>query len=209
MIHPGTQEKIISETTSGAGSTERESSIQSDSLVATLWVDSVTSGSLSVSVYTETEEGKSLLLFTFPTISAPTTELVLKKSGVSMSRFRIVATYTGICQYEVYVRAINGIGESNVRILGGNGFRVSKQSVGTSAVQLVPASLTDRTGIIIKNWSLAGNLYLAETSVKATSNDGYPVAPRDNVTLDVAAGVEVWAISDSGTLDIRLGEAGN
>lgn len=209
MIHPGTQERIIAETTVGAGTTSRDSNIQSDSLLATLWVDSVTSGDLTINVYTLTELGKELLLFSFPTVSAPSTALLLKKSGVSMARFRVEAVYSGVCTYEVYIRAIEGVGESSVRILGGTGFRVTQVDVPAIATELLPAALTDRTGVIIKNWSLSGNLYIAETSLKATVADGYPVAPRDNVTLDVAAGVAVWAIADSGTIDVRLGEAGN
>ena len=209
MIHPGTQERILFETTTVAGSTSRESSIQSDSLLATLWVDSVTSGTLSVSVYTLTDTGKELLLFSFPVVSAPTVNLLLKKSGIAMSRFRVVATYTGICQYEVYIRAIEGAGESSVRILGSNGFQVTQLTVPAVATELLPASLTDRTGVIIKNWSTTTNMYVAESSVKATVAGGYPVAPRDNVTLDVAAGVSIWAISESGTVDVRLGESGS
>jgi hypothetical protein len=133
----------------------------------------------------------------------------LKKSGIAMSRFRVVATYTGICQYEVYIRAIEGAGESSVRILGSNGFQVTQLTVPAVATELLPASLTDRTGVIIKNWSTTTNMYVAESSVKATVAGGYPVAPRDNVTLDVAAGVSIWAISESGTVDVRLGESGS
>src|SRR5258707_822681 len=110
LIHVGTQERLLTETTIGSGVTSREGSIASDSLIATLWVDSVTSGSLTVSCYTLTDVGKEVLLFTFPVVSAPTTNLLLKKSGVSLQRFRIQATYTGICSYEIYIRAVEGLG---------------------------------------------------------------------------------------------------
>lgn len=112
ILHPGVQDRFIYETTLGAGTTSKEGSIQSDSLLATLWIDSITSGTLSVSVYTLTDSGKEVLLFSFPTIAAPSTELLLKKSGTSLQRFRIVATYTGVCNYEVYVRAVEGAGDS-------------------------------------------------------------------------------------------------
>lgn len=207
IIHNGTQERFIAEITEGAGTTVKEGSIQTDSLLATLWVNSISSGSISVVVYTETEPGKADDIITFPTVNAPTTELLIRKSAVALQRFRVVVTYTGICDYEIYIRAIEGAGESSVRILGAPSFRVTQQDVTTTAIELIPASLDDRQGIIIKNWSISTNMYIAETMAKATIGDGYPVAPRDNVTLDVSAGVSVWAVAESGTVDVRIGES--
>lgn len=207
LIHPGTQERILQETTVGAGTTSKEGSIQSDSLVATLWVDSVTSGNLTVSVFTLTDTGKEIELFSFPVLTVGSINLLLKKAGVSLQRFRVQAIYTGVCQYEVYIRAVEGAGESSVRILGSSSFRVEQVNLTTTPVALIPASLEDRQGVIIKNWSLTTNMYIAESMVKATSLVGYPVAPRDNVTVDVQAGVAIWAVSESGTVDVRIGES--
>lgn len=207
LIHPGTQERILAETTLGSGTTSKEGSIQSDSLVATLWVDSIASGELTVSVFTLTDTGKELELFSFPVLTVGSINLLLKKAGVSLQRFRVQATYTGICQYEVYIRAIEGAGESSVRILGSSSFRVEQVDLSTTPVALIPASLEDRQGVIIKNWSLTTNMYIAETSAKATVAGGYPVAPRDNVTVDVQAGVAIWAVAESGTIDVRIGES--
>lgn len=208
IIHPGTQCRLINETTSGAGVTSQEGSIQSDALLVTLWVDSVSSGSLSVVVYTLTDTGKEAELITFPSISAPTTSLLLKKSGVSMQRFRIEATYTGACTYEVYVRAIESSGESSTKLLGASSWKVSQETIGTSATVLIPASLDDRNGVLIKNWSVTQTIYLAETSAKATSSEGYPLAPRDAVAMDIAAGAEIYAVSDASGADVRLVESG-
>lgn len=109
LINIGTQERILTEATAGAGITSREGSIRSDSLLATLWVNSVTSGTLDVSVYTLTDTGKEILLCTFPTQSAPSVNLMLRTpSMASMQRFRIQAVYTGVCDYEIYVRAVTG-----------------------------------------------------------------------------------------------------
>lgn len=191
----------------GAGTTSKEGSIQSDSLVATLWVDSVSSGNLTVSVFTLTDTGKEIELFSFPVLTVGSINLLLKKAGVSLQRFRVQATYTGVCQYEVYIRAVEGAGESSVRILGSSSFRVEQVTLTTTAVALIPASLEDRQGVIIKNWSLGTNMYIAESEAKATALVGYPVAPRDNVTVDVQAGVAIWAVAESGTVDVRIGES--
>jgi hypothetical protein len=102
---------------------------------------------------------------------------------------------------------MTGAGESSVRIVGATSFAVSQQTVPNTAVELIPASLEDRQGIIIKNWSTGTNMYIAESEAKATSAVGYPVAPRDNVALDISAGVSIWAIAETGTVDVRIGES--
>jgi hypothetical protein len=159
-------------------------------------------------VYTLTDVGKELLLFSFPTITAGTTNLLLKKAGVSMQRFRVEATYTGVCQYEVHVRAVEGAGESSVRILGAGEWRTSQATVTTTASLLIAAALTDRNGVVIKNWSSSNSLFLAETSAKATSALGYPLAPKDAIAMDIAAGAAIYAVAGTGTVDVRIGESG-
>lgn len=207
LINTGTQERLVGESTTGAGVTSREGSIKSDSLVATLWVGTITSGTLTVSVYTLTDVGKEVLLFSFPVVSAPTTNLLLKKAGVSLQRFRIVASYTGVCSYEIYVRAVEGAGESSSRILGSNSLATSAASVTTIAAPLIPSTLTDRSGLVIKHWAGAGNVYLSESLAKLP-NAAYPLGPKDGLALDIAAGVTIYAVTDAGTADVRIAEAG-
>jgi hypothetical protein len=208
LINTDTQERVICETTVGAGTTTRDGSIKSDSLIATLWINSITSGSLTVSIYTLTDTGKEILLFSFPTVSAPSVSLLLKGAGVSMMRFRVEADYTGIVDYEVYVRAVSGIGTSTVTIESPNDFTSIQTTVGTTATLLIPASLMDRSGIVIKNWSTYANVYVAETLLNATIAAGYPLAPRDALALDIAAGAALYIISDSAGADIRIMQAG-
>lgn len=123
-----------------------------------------------------------------------------------MQRFRVEVTYTGIVDYEIYIRAIEGAGESSSRILGANSWQVSKASATTSAGVLIAAALTDRSGVLIKNWSTTGTVYIAETLAKATT-DAYPLGPKDAIAMDIAAGSEVYAIADS-TVDVRIVESG-
>lgn len=210
LIHPGTQERLIAETTTAAGTTIREGSIQSDSLLVTLHVSDVISGSLQVSVVTLVDDDgqTSSNIITFPVLNAPTVNILLRKAAVSMQRFRITATYSGVCTYKVYVRAIEGAGESSARILGSSDWRVSQLTVGTSPVILIAASLDDRSGILVKNWSVTQTIYISEDSIKADAAVGYPLAPRDALALDIAAGAQVWAVSDAAGADIRLAEAG-
>jgi hypothetical protein len=208
IIHPGVQCRILQEVTLAAGVTSRDGSIQSDALLVSLWVSSVTSGTLSVKVYTLTDDGREVELISFPTVSAPTTSLLLKKSGVSLQRFRVEATYTGICEYEIYVRAIESAGDSSVRLLGAAQLETSAISVTTTPAVLLPASLEDRNGISVLNYSGAGTLFLSEDISKLPAQ-AWPVPPGGGWSLDVTAGVTIYAVSSSGSLDIRVAQSGS
>lgn len=208
-LNPGKTERVISETTTGAGETSREGAVISDSLLATLWVDNVTSGTLTVTVYTLTDTGKEAELFSFPVLSAPTSNILLKKAGISLQRFRVRATYTGTCTYEVYIRAVSGIGESSTRILGSQSWEVGQVGVGTSAQIVIPAAIVDRRGFIIRNYSTSGQVvYVAESAATATAGTGFPIPPGETFAVDVASGAEVYAISSAAGADVRYAQAG-
>lgn len=207
LIHNGTQERLLKEATLAAGTTSREGSIQSDSLLVTLWVDSVSSGALDVDVYTLTDNGKEVLLFSFPQITAPSTELLLKKSGITMQRFRVVTTYSGVCDYEIYVRAIEGAGESSVRIIGPANLETSQIDIPSTPTVLIPAALEDRIGVTIKNYAGGSVLYVSESSAKLPAN-AWPITPGEVWSLDVAAGATIYAQSGGVTLDVRVAQAG-
>lgn len=207
IINVGTQEQLIAEAPTQAGVTTRDGSVKTDSLLATLWVNS-TAGNLDVTVYTLTDEGKMVELFHFPTISAGSTDLLLKKSGVSLQRFLVRAEYSGACDYEIYIRAVTGAGESSTRILGASNWRVSQVGITNVASVLIPASLDDRNGILVKNWDDTGTLYIAEDISKATILEGYPLAPKDALALDIASGASVYAIADELVVDVRIAESG-
>lgn len=208
-LNPGKTERLIAETTTGAGETSREGAVISDSLLATLWVDNVTSGSLTVTVYTLTDTGKEVELFSFPVLSAPTSNILLKKAGISLQRFRVKATYTGECTYEVYIRAVSGIGESSTRILGSQNWEVNQATVGATAQVLIPAAIVDRRGFIIRNNSTSGQvLYVAESLSAATTANGFPIPPGETFAVDVASGAEVYAVSSAAGADVRYAQAG-
>lgn len=226
LITKGVQDRVIAEVTTGAGSTSREGSVNSPAILASLYVNSVTAGTLTVSVYTMTDVGKESLLFTFPVIAAPTVNLLLRRSGDTLQRFRVVADYTGICDYEVYIRATESGGTQDVNILGQpidvnvindidvtivppSQWQTSQQTVTTTAALLIPAAIADRKGILIKNWSAGTDVFLGESLAAANTASGYPLSARDAVALDISAGSAVYAVTSSGTADIRIVQAGS
>jgi hypothetical protein len=208
-LNPGKTERIISETPTAAGETVREGAIISDSLLATLWVDNISSGTLTVTVYTLTDSNKEVELFTFPVLSASTSNLLLKKAGISLQRYKVRATYTGACSYEIHIRAISGIGESSTKILGSQNWAVGKAVVSTSPQLLIPAAILDRRGFIIKNNSSSDQIiYVAESAASATAGTGFPLSVGEGLSVDVASGAEVYVVSSASGADVRYAQAG-
>lgn len=207
MLPSGTQDRAIRETTISAGSKAYDGSVMTDSLLATLWVDSVSSGNLTVEVFTLTDDGKQLLLFAFPVVSSGTVNLLLKKAAVTLQRFRVVATYTGACQYEVYVRAVNGAGEASVKIVGAATLETSATPITASPGVLIASTLTDRNGLIIKNYTGSGTLFVSEDIAKLPAQ-AWPISPGETWFLDIAAGVTIYGVSSGSSLDVRIAQSG-
>lgn len=196
---------LIDEATTGAGTTEVQASIEGDSVVVSLFAE-VVSGTLDVTVYTLTEDGKEVEIISFPQLTAPTSELLLKKAALAMSRIRVEATYTGSATYEVRAKPISA-GETSVRLLGASEGKASQITIPNTATVLIPASLQDRSGLIIKNFDNSKTIYLGYTLAEATTGNGYPVGPGESIGMDIAAGVTIYAISDSPSADVRIMEA--
>ena len=124
-----------------------------------------------------------------------------------MSRIKIVATYTGDCTFEVRGRGISA-GETSVKLLGATTAKASQQNITTAVVLLIPSSLADRGGMVVKNNNTSGTLYLGFTAAEAILSNGYPIGPKESLGLDVSSGVAVYVRSDVGTVDVRLLEGG-
>lgn len=106
LLNTGVQARIIAEATAGAGVTERIVNIQSDSALATLSITGIT-GSLLVEVLGQVGDF-DVVLFAFDPQTAPTADLLVKGAGIALPTvLRVRATYTGTCDYEVQLRAVN------------------------------------------------------------------------------------------------------
>jgi hypothetical protein len=183
-----------------------EFSLDADSVLLSLFVDSITSGSLSVEAFAVADEGKEVSIIEFPTITGPTTNLLLRKAAVALSRIKVVVTSTGPASFDLRARGI-GAGESTVRIVGASDLVTSTATVTTTPTSILPVTLTDRLGVVLRNWT--GNvIYLAETAAKANPTQGYPIGIGESLGLDIQAGQEVWAATASGSSDVRIMEAG-
>jgi hypothetical protein len=211
MLHPGVQERILAETTTAAGTTSKEGVIQSDSLLCTLWVDSVSSGSLDVSVYTLTDTGKEALLFSFPTALAATPSLVLRQSSVSMSRFIVRATYTGVCQYEVYVRAVSGASSttspSGPAPVAANQITQDTVVVSSTPTELYTGASRSSLRRLVRVYnSGTQTCYLGPAGVTSSGADiGEPLPPLESLTYTLGD-VGLYAVVASGTCNLLITE---
>lgn len=206
-IPQGKTHTLLSEEATAAGTQVRTFSTDADSLLASLYVTSV-SGTLDVVIYTYTEDGKEVEAIRFPTITGPTSELLLRKAAAIVSNLRLEVTYTGACTYEVRGRGITA-GEASVRIASPGNARTFSTTVTSSAALLFPISLTDRNGLCIRNWNTSGVMYIGFSLAQATTAAGYPIAPREQFAMDLEAGATLYAVSDGPTIDVRVVEAGN
>lgn len=210
MINSGVQVRLIAESPLAAGTTAVQDNVQSDAILVTLFATSVT-GTLDVAVYATTDDaptGEEALLFSFPQLSAATTNLLLRRSTITTTRFRIKVTYSAACTYELHVRAVNA-GTSDVRLLGATAATAYSKLVGLAVATLIPAPLTDRSGLVLKNYSLVNTIYIGYTAAEATlAGGGWPMAPGEQLGLDITAGVTVWASATGAATDVRIMEAG-
>lgn len=202
LLNVGIQSRIIQEAPTGPGTTERSVSVQTDSVLVTLYANSV-SDTLAVTVYAVAEVGQETVLFSFPVLSSGTTDLLLKRAAVTTANLIVRATYTGACDYTVHARAING-GITNSKITGAENLTTSQITVGTDPTRIVVAALADRSGILIKNWSVGVDVYVGESDTRML----YPLSGRDALSIDLAAGQELWAQTLSGTADLRIAQVG-
>lgn len=196
---------ILRESATAAGTGIRQFSTDADSVLFSIYVTSIT-GTIDVTIKTFSEDGKELVVGTFPTISAVTSALVLKKVGDFLSNLKIEVTYTGAVDYEVRARGLFS-GESSVKIVGSDAATTSSETVTTTPGVLIPVSLTDRNGLCIRNWNTSGTMYIGFTLAEATITDGYPISAREQFAMDLAAGVVVYAVGDT-TIDVRIIEGG-
>jgi hypothetical protein len=208
-INPGKAEQVIREVTTGPGSTTRDSNLLADSLMISVWIPSVTSGNLTITVYNVTDSGSEVELMVFPTISAPSTDIYLRKLKLSSPNYRVRAVYTGICSYEIQAKAVTGPGETSMSMLGSNSWSVGQVTMGISTGVLIPAAIQDRRGFIIRNFSTSGQvIYIGESAASAVPGTGFPIPAGEVFTIDVASGAEVYACSSGAGADVRYAQAG-
>ena len=198
---------VMSQTSSGPGTEVRSFSVECDTVQTSLFVSSIT-GTLSVVISTITENGQAKEVIEYNDITAVSTSLLIKKAATTMGAIRAVATFSGACSFELRAKGLSS-GETSAKIQSATIGKASQLTVGTLPIVLVPAAMTDRSGIIVKNNSNgAATLYLGFSAAEALPAVGYPIGSKEALGLDIGAGAVLWGSSGSHQIDVRLIEAG-
>lgn len=198
---------VMGESPSGAGSLSRIFTLDSDTFQTSLFVSSI-SGSLTVTLSTITGEGKEKEVITYSGVTSPSVELDLKKAATAMGIIKATAVFTGACSFELRAKGLSS-GETSAKIQSANVARATKIIVPTPGKILLNAALSDRKGVIIRNWSSTTTVYLGFTLAEANPNNGYPLKPQEALAIDIGAGAELYGdIQNAGTVDVRIIEAG-
>lgn len=206
----GRTEKVVIVENQVAGTYRYVIGIDTDAIFSSLYVETVNSGTLDISVITysgDYSEDKVAEVFSFPTLSAPTGELILKKGAAVMSWVEFVVTSTGTTSYELYVKGVSS-GESTVKISGSTDAVATAQGIlGGMPVLLIPISLTDRSGLIVKNYTSGGILYIGFSSAQANPSTGYPLIYGESMGMDLAGGATLYGYGTT-PIDVRVIEGG-
>ena len=98
----------------------------------------------------------------------------------------------------VNVNISGGTGASDVNLNGLTNFQTSQYIVGTSAVQLTPTPLTNRSSMSIKvtTTSSLDAVYIGNSNAVTTST-GYALFSGDSFQLDLTPAHQVWVIGTS------------
>lgn len=96
---------VLSNSPSGAGEDTHQFGVDADGVLISVVVLSVT-GSVNVVVDTLGKEDERNVI-TFPSISSPTAEPVIRTAVNILSTIRVTVSYTGSCAYEIRARGIS------------------------------------------------------------------------------------------------------
>jgi len=205
-LEVGRERQVIREVATAAGTQERVFEMYSDTLLVSLHALSVV-GTLKVEVFTESSDGQEVRIIEFPELSAATSDILLRKASASMERVIIKITYSDACSYVIRARG-TATGESSFKILGANDLRTTKVVLGTTAMIILPSTLTDRATVAIRNYTTTATIEIASTAALLATNDAWPLGPGESVVIDVQAGQDIYGISTEVGTDIRIMETG-
>lgn len=209
-LQSGQLVKLMDIDETGAGTYSQTYDIGTEAMLASLYVES-TSGDIDVSITTHGPDGsKSTSAINFPTVSAPSTELLIKKAAIVLSKITVTVTFTAGCKFSLHGKGIQS-GDASVSINKAASASASQNTMTTTAAAIISASINDRFGFVIRNFEAAGSgqiLYVGFSLAEATVANGYPIPPGESMAMDLDSAVTVYGIVETGTVDVRILQGG-
>lgn len=106
MINKGEVCPVLNESPTGASVIDKCFTVQADGVLLSLFVQELT-GTLDVNVYTRTRAGEEKLIDTFPQISAPTTELIIRKEIGVHDQMRVEVITSDAAKYDIRAKGVD------------------------------------------------------------------------------------------------------
>jgi hypothetical protein len=210
LIKEGMTSNVITVANHTANTWTIERRVSSDALLVSIGV-LANSGDIDIALYTFGADGYGeYKVLEFPTISNSNTGLTIKKASVVLGNVKLVITTSGIASFSVDLKGLSS-GELNAKIQGAETLTITRTVVDTIPRLLLPSSMLDRSGMIIKNNSMIGTVYVgtseaAVTTGKETST--WLVDARDILALDIKGGVAIWCVGSQNGLNLSVIEGG-
>ena len=107
---------------------------------------------------------------------------------------------------------VNGCCDSVETTPGGVSAGKASKITATTTPTAIPA-IANRVSVTILNNDAIGSgvmVWVGFTAIEATdAGGGFPVRPQGGIAMDYDASVDIYVSCDSGTVELRLMEAGN
>jgi hypothetical protein len=204
------QRQVAKESPAAANTVYYDLVLENVSVLISLFVRSV-AGTIDVTVESYNDDKAEFVeIIVFPQVSAPTTNLLLRKAAVAMDNCRVKVVYSDACDYTIHAKGLT-IGSTDAKLLGAEAGDSSQIDISSGAAQvLIAAALTARAGMMIRNNNsvAADVMYWAFEAAKATTLLGFPLDPGGVATMDIDAGVTIYATSAAADIDVRIIEVG-
>jgi hypothetical protein len=204
------QRQVVKASPTAADTVYFDLVLENASVLVSLFVRSL-SGTIDVSVETYNDAKNEFVeVIVFPQVSAPTTNLLLKKASVAMDNCRVKVSYSDAVDYTIHAKGLT-IGSTDAKLLGAESGDTVQTDITSAAAQvLIPAALTARAGVMFHNTNTAAAdiLYWSYSAAKATTALGFPLYPGGVATMDIDSGVTIYATSAGATIDVRIAEVG-
>ncbi len=119
-------------------------------------------------------------------------------AATSANQTSQITQETAIATNTAAIEANQTNGTQTTNILGLNHFQTSQYTVGTSAVQITPSPLSNRSAIGLKCVATTSTdaIYIGNSSAVTTAN-GYPLFTHDGLNIDLTSSQAIWAIGTS------------
>lgn len=205
IVSPGESRAVHHGQLTGSGTKQYSAITQADTILVSIYVRSITT-SIKVDVYTVSQDGSKKII-NFPLLTSPTSELVIEQAAATLSNLRLDIDYVGDCDLDVVFRGVTGGTTSNSISFGAASATAYSITATNTPAVLIPSTITDRQGLILKNYGSGATLFIGFSISEASASSGWPLSQGETIAIDLQAGQAIYAVSSGANINVRVMEA--